>query len=111
MSNHKYGVRYSVGEWGKEIPKEGREGFTTGGAGVINSNNEYGYTDMLFWASFLFSDDEKEMSIAMGCTQDPTYKPSRDVLMIMKNMIDKYLQDYDELPDVPVACKVVRKDS
>ena len=84
----KYAIRYSVEPWNKVIPAAlGR----SVAPGVRMTGTNYGYTDAIFLASIIKTEDGKIDSIVLMDSESGAY-PSRDMLLVIKAQIEHHLE-------------------
>lgn len=83
--SHNYKVRYLVEPWSAPRTEEVVEVMP----GIQVSKSNYGYTDRLFLASII--DEGDGLDVMFLDTEDGPY-PSREILELIKDRIDHYLE-------------------
>jgi hypothetical protein len=87
-----YKVRYLVEPWNKPPPENLGERVAPG---IRVSNDNYGYTDVLFVGSVLLDGDGSYSSVALTSSeQTGTGMPSRKLLEAIKDQIEHMLEHH-----------------
>lgn len=84
-----YKIRYLIEPWGKPANSDGKKVLP----GVIKSRDNYGYADDIFLASIIRDEKGNVTSIMLIDSVSGAY-PSRDMLEMIRDQIDHYLDEH-----------------
>ena len=92
MKPKTYRTRYLIEEWNKPPDVSPTP---TPVSGVSVSSNDFGYTDDLFFASILRKENGEIGSILLLSSEGNEHgKPSKEMLLAVRDMIDHQLQHH-----------------
>ncbi len=88
-----YGIRYYIEKWDKPRPENPDDVEVVPGI-VLNKGSDFGYTDVLFIASILLSEDCKEIDSIALFDSIGGAKPHPGVLKAVRDQINHYLEHH-----------------